>query len=70
MTLAWKTVASIAIAVAIAPIPTLAGLPQHAWYFFAVLAGGIAAFVFKPMPRDAFGVINVAPIAGPSKHFF
>jgi len=70
MTLAWKAVAPIAIAIAIAPIPALAGLPQHAWYFLAVLAGGIAAFVFKPMPQHPFGVINVAPIAGPSKHFF
>lgn len=68
MTLSWKAVAPIAIAVAIALIPAPAGLPQHAWYFFAIFVGVIVGLMFEPLPEDVFGAINVAPVTGLSKH--
>lgn len=68
MTLSWVAVAPIAIAV-----PGLSRrrrVCRSALYFRAVFPDGIAASVFKPMPRHAFSVINVAPVAGLSNHFF
>src|SRR5215468_3968346 len=39
MNLTWKHFAPVVVAIVIALIPAPAGLPQHAWYYFAILVG-------------------------------
>ncbi len=70
MTLSWKAVAPIAIAVAISLIPAPAGLPQHAWYFFAIFVGVIVGLMFEPLPGGAIGVIGVTLVTVLSKYVF
>ena len=70
MTLSWKTGVPIAIAVAIALVPAPAGLPQHAWYFFAIFVGVIVGLMFEPLPGGAIGVIGVTLVAVLSKYVF
>jgi len=57
--LPWKALAPIAVAVAIALIPAPSGLPQHAWYFFAIFAAVIVGLMFEPLPGGAIGLIGV-----------
>ncbi|MDP9131459.1 MAG: anion permease, partial [Candidatus Binatota bacterium] len=57
--LTWKHFAPIVIAIAIALIPAPQGLPQHAWYFFALFAGVIVGLMFEPLPGGAIGLIGV-----------
>ena len=56
----WKAIAPIAVAIIIALIPAPAGLPQHAWYFFAIFVGVIVGLMFEPLPGGAIGLIGVA----------
>jgi L-tartrate/succinate antiporter len=56
----WKAIAPIAIAIILALIPAPAGLPQHAWYFFAIFVGVIVGLMFEPLPGGAIGLIGVA----------
>ena len=44
--LPWACIAPIAVAVLIALIPAPAGLPQYAWYYFAIFVGVIAGLIF------------------------
>src|SRR4051794_22274328 len=37
-----------------------AGLAQHAWYYFAIFAGVIAALVTEPLPNPAVGLIGLS----------
>lgn len=37
----------VAIAIALIPAP---GLPQYAWYYFAIFAGVIVGLVLEPLP--------------------
>ena len=55
----WRIIAPIAIAVAIALIPAPSGLSQHAWYYFALFAGVVAALVLEPLPSTAVGFIAI-----------
>lgn len=59
----WKAIAPVAVAIIIALIPAPAGLPQHAWYFFAIFAGVIVGLMFEPLPGGAIGLIGVALVA-------
>ena len=59
----WKAIAPVAIAIIIALIPAPAGLPQHAWYFFAIFVGVIVGLMFEPLPGGAIGLIGVALVA-------
>lgn len=59
----WKAIAPIAVAIIIALVPAPAGLPQHAWYFFAIFAGVIVGLMFEPLPGGAIGLIGVALVA-------
>src|SRR5262245_9820571 len=59
----WKAIAPIAIAIIIALIPAPAGLPQHAWYFFAIFVGVIVGLMFEPLPGGAIGLIGVTVVA-------
>ena len=56
---AWRAIAPIIVAVAIALLPAPAGLAQHAWYFFALFAGVIVGLVLEPLPGGAIGLIGV-----------
>src|SRR5450830_1024215 len=57
MTLSWKALTPIAVAVILALIPAPDGLAQHAWYFFAIFAGVIVALILEPLP----GGVQVPP---------
>ena len=56
---AWKALAPVAIAVVLAFIPAPSGLPQHAWYFFAIFVGIIAGLVLEPLPGAAIALIGI-----------
>ena len=59
MKLSWKALAPLAVALVIALSPAPAGLPQHAWYYFAIFAGVIVGLVLEPLPGGAIGLIGV-----------
>ena len=44
-------------------MPAPAGLPQHAWYFFAIFAGVIVGLMVEPLPGGAIGLIGVTLVA-------
>jgi L-tartrate/succinate antiporter len=48
-------------------LPPPAGLAQHAWYYFAIFAGVIAALVTEPLPNAAVGVIGLSLTAALSR---
>jgi L-tartrate/succinate antiporter len=58
----WKAITPIAVAIIIALIPAPAGLPQHAWYFFAIFVGVIVGLMFEPLPGGAIGLIGVTVV--------
>jgi L-tartrate/succinate antiporter len=60
--LSWKALAPIAVALVIALLPAPEGLPQHAWYFFAIFAGVIVGLMLEPLPGAAIGLIGVAVV--------
>ena len=66
----WKAIAPVAVAIIIALIPAPAGLPQHAWYFFAIFVGVIVGLMFEPLPGGAIGLIGVALVTVLSKWVF
>jgi L-tartrate/succinate antiporter len=55
----WKAIAPIAVAALLAIIPAPEGLPQHAWFYFAIFAGVIVALMTEPLPGGAVGLIGV-----------
>ena len=55
----WRAAIPVALAVAIALLPPPPGLAQHAWYYFALFAGVIAALVTEPLPNAAVGLIGL-----------
>jgi len=57
--MSWKAVAPVVVAIIIALIPPPAGLPQHAWYYFAIFAGVIVGLILEPLPGGAIGLIGV-----------
>jgi L-tartrate/succinate antiporter len=57
--IAWKAIAPLAVALAIALVPPPDGLAQHAWYFFAIFAGVIVGLMLEPLPGGAIGLIGV-----------
>ena len=63
----WRAVVPIAIAVALALLPPPPGLAQHAWYYFALFAGVIAALVTEPLPNPAVGLIGLTLAAALSR---
>jgi L-tartrate/succinate antiporter len=70
MNISWKAVAPVAVAIIIALIPAPEGLPQHAWYFFAIFVGVIVGLMFEPLPGGAIGVIGVTLVAVLSEYVF
>src|SRR3954469_4960603 len=59
----WTAFAPIVVAVVIALMPAPTGLPQHAWYYFAIFAGVIVGLMFEPLPGGAIGLIGVTLVA-------
>ena len=55
----WRAAVPVALAVAIALLPPPPGLAQHAWYYFALFTGVIAALVTEPLPNPAVGLIGL-----------
>ena len=51
----------VGAAIALAPAP--AGLPQYAWYYFAIFAAVITGLVVEPIPAAAVGLCGVAVAA-------
>jgi L-tartrate/succinate antiporter len=59
---AAKPFLPISVAVLIALVPGPAGLPPHAWYFFAIFAGVIVGLVVEPLPGPAVSLIGVVAV--------
>ena len=55
----WRAVVPIAIAIVLALLPPPPGLTQHAWYYFALFSGVIAALVTEPIPNPAVGLVGL-----------
>ena len=55
----WKALLPVIVAGVIALFPPPEGLPQHAWYFFAIFAGVIVGLMVEPLPGAAIGLIGV-----------
>ena len=70
MKIPWKAVAPVAVAIIIALIPAPAGLPQFAWYYFAIFVGVIVGLMFEPLPGGAIGLIGVALVTVLSEYVF
>ncbi|MEJ8826944.1 anion permease [Variovorax humicola] len=70
MSIFWKALAPMALAIAIALIPAPAGLGQHAWYYFAIFAGVIVGLMLEPIPGAAIGLIAVTLVAVLSEWVF
>src|SRR4051812_26677781 len=66
--ISWKALAPIAVAILIALIPAPQGLPQYAWYYFAIFAGVIVGLMFEPLPGGAIGLIAVTLVARLSEY--
>jgi L-tartrate/succinate antiporter len=64
----WKHFAPIIVALIVALIPAPTGLPQYAWYYFAIFAGVIIGLMFEPLPGGAIGLIAVTLIARLSEY--
>ncbi len=56
MNIPWKALAPVVVAIIIALIPAPAGLPQFAWYYFAIFVGVIVGLMFEPLPGGAIGL--------------
>ncbi|HUI96130.1 MAG TPA: DASS family sodium-coupled anion symporter [Xanthobacteraceae bacterium] len=63
----WCWALPVLIAVVIALIPPPTGLGQHAWWYFAVFAGVVAALIIEPVPPAATGFIAIALTAALSR---
>lgn len=64
----WRVALPLALAALLAMLAPPAGLPQHAWYFFALFAGVIAALVTEPLPNPAVGLIGLTLAAALSRY--
>lgn len=58
----WRALLPIAIAAVLALMPAPPGLPQHAWYYFAIFAGVIAALMTEPLPGGAVGLFGIVVV--------
>jgi L-tartrate/succinate antiporter len=56
----WRVVIPVLITLALAALPPPPGLAQHAWFYFAIFAGVIAALVTEPLPNPAVGLIGLS----------
>src|SRR5262245_4530253 len=66
----WKYFAPLVVGIVIALFPPPAGLPQHAWYYFAIFATVIVGLMLEPLPGGAIGLIGVTLVARLSEFVF
>ena len=59
----WRIALPFAVTIIIALLPAPQGLAQHAWYYFAIFSGVIAALVTEPLPNPAVGIIGITLVA-------
>ncbi len=59
----WRIALPLVIAIGLALLPTPHGLAPHAWYYFAIFTGVVAALVCEPLPNPAVGLIGVTTVA-------
>ena len=60
----------LVVAIVVALIPAPAGLPQYAWYYFAIFVGVIVGLMFEPLPGGAIGLIGVTLVTVLSEYVF
>ena len=70
MNISWKALAPVVVAITIALIPAPAGLPLHAWYYFAIFAGVVVGLMLEPIPGAAIGLIAVTAVTVLAKWVF
>jgi L-tartrate/succinate antiporter len=58
-----KRLAPLIAAGLLAVVPPPDGLPQHAWYFFAIFTGVVVGLILEPVPGPAIGLIGVTIVA-------
>ena len=63
----WRWIVPVLFTVVIAIIPHPPGLSQHAWWYFSLFAGVVAALVVEPVPPAAVGFIAIALTAAVSR---
>lgn len=63
----WRWLVPVLTAVVLALIPPPPGLGQHAWWFFSLFVGVVAALVIEPVPPAATGFIAIALTAALSR---
>jgi L-tartrate/succinate antiporter len=63
----WRVAIPVMLTLALAAVPPPPGLAQHAWYYFAIFAGVIAALVTEPLPNPAVGLIGLTLTAAVSR---
>jgi L-tartrate/succinate antiporter len=68
--LPWKAIAPIAVAIILALIPAPEGLPQFAWWYFAIFAGVIVGLMFEPLPGGAIGLIGITVVSVLANHVY
>ena len=66
----WKAIAPIAITILLALIPAPEGLPQFAWWYFAIFAGVIVGLMLEPLPGGAIGLIGITVVAVLANHVY
>jgi L-tartrate/succinate antiporter len=59
----WRALTPVLISAVVALCPAPPDLPVHAWYYFAIFLGVIAALVGEPLPSPAIGIIAIALVA-------
>ncbi len=59
----WRVAIPVIVTLALMALPPPPGLAQHAWYYFAIFAGVIAALVTEPLPNPAVGMVGLSLMA-------
>lgn len=63
----WRAWVPLAIGIGLALVPPPPGLGQHAWYYFALFSGVVAALVTEPIPNAATGLVGLSLAAALSR---
>jgi len=63
----WRWAIPVLVAIGLGLIPHPPGLSQHAWWFFSLFAGVVAALIIEPVPPAATGFIAIALTAALSR---